>query len=246
MNRRIVSGVLAGLAAVTLAVGGATYSAPVVSSDVAPNIVGVGVLHLDLSGGSAHAGLAFDNLMPGEASRRLFWLASNDALSVTPATLAVTFHDLVDVAAPCDVSTGKALGEQESGVGGCTIAGAQVTGTPRQGNLSRLLAVDVEYGDSSAGSPGCALVADGVSLLEDVSPGNLRSSALRDRTLLLHNGSDPLVLAPGRGLCLAVTAHWLPGVSSTAEASPQHPTDNAAQGDSFTVDVRFDLAQVTR
>ena len=181
--------------------------------------------------------------MPGDTHRQRFWLAANDVDSTVAGTLTVRFDELVDTPAPCSVSRGKALGEIASGIAGCRVSGEHITGTPRQGNLSRLLAVRIGYAPTAGDAESCAAADDERSLLADAQPGNLRS--VGRHPYLLKDGAGPLVLAPGEGACLAVTAVWPPGVTPEAQADPQHPTDNAAQGDGLRVKVHFQLTQVT-
>jgi hypothetical protein len=242
MNRGLVAGVLAGLSAIALAGIGATYSDPVGSSPVRDNTVGAGVLQLDLTGGSADARLEFAGLMPGGSDRHLVWVATNDASSTIVGTIAVRFTDLVDVAAPCAVSRGKALGEIASGIAGCTVSGEQVSGTPQQGNLSRVLAVGIDYAAASGGAAGCGPGDGGWSLLADNGPGDLRTLGREDYQLT--DGTSPLVLLPGQGVCLSVTARWPATGVPVERADPEHPTDDAAQGDALRVGVRFELTQV--
>ena len=241
MNRGLVAGVLAGLSAIALAGIGATYSDPVGTSPVRHNAVGAGVLQLDLTGGSADARLTFAGLMPGGSDRQLVWVATNDVSSTLGGTIAVRFTDLVDVAAPCAVSRGKALGEIASGIGGCTVAGEQVSGTPQQGNLSRVLAVGIDYAPTADDAAGCA-AGGGRPLLAFDGPGDLRTLGGDDYQLT--DGSAPLVLQPGQGVCLAVTARWPAAGTPAEQADPEHPTDDAAQGDALRVGVRFELTQV--
>ena len=247
MNRRLVAGVLAGAAAVALGVLGATgvdtYSNPVAEAGVPGNAVGAGMLQLDLHGGGADAQLDFRRLTPGAADRRLFWVAANDANSSVVGTLAIRFGEVVDTPAPCAVSRGKALGEIQSGIGGCTVSGEHISGTPQQGNLSRLVAVRIDYKPAAGDAASCAAGDGERSLLADDSVGNLRG--VGGRAYILKDGTTPLVLAPGQGACLSVTAVWPPGANPADGADPEHPTDNAAQGDALRMRVRFELSQVT-
>lgn len=243
MNRRLVVGILAGLAAIALAFVGGTYSNPVGSAQVPENAVGAGVLQLDLHGGGAHAQLDFRTLMPGATDRKLFWLAGNDPVSTMGGTLTLRFDHLADVAAPCSVSRDKALGEIASGIGGCTVSGERISGTPAQGNLSRLLALRVGYDTGAADAASCANDTGYQPLFPDQGPGNLRLDAGHD--YVLTDGSTPLVVSPGHGVCLAVSAVWPPDENPVDQADPEHPVDNAAQGDALGVQVHFTLNQVT-
>jgi hypothetical protein len=244
MNRRLAAGILAGAAAVALGVLGAvraTYSEPVGSAQVPDNAVGVAVLQLDLDGG-ADAELDLTGLMPGQTHGQRFWLAASDPLSSVGGTLTIRFSDLVDTPAACSFSRGKALAEIESGIAGCTVSGEHVTGTPAQGNLSRLIAVQVGYGGTARNAADCGSGDGERSLLADDGPGDLRR--LSQDAYQLVDGGAPMVLSPGEGVCVAVTAAWPPDVNQ-GHADPEHPTDNAAQGDSLKLRARFQLTQVT-
>ena len=87
MDRRLVSGTVAGLAAVLLATGGGTFAAFDDAVDVPHNTAGAGVLLLDLGGtGSADAGLSFAGLMPGRRSTRLRWIHIGAVTTATAPT----------------------------------------------------------------------------------------------------------------------------------------------------------------
>ncbi len=248
MNRRMVVGAAAGAAALALVAVGGTYSVPTQHIDVTPNLARTGVLQLDLTaGGSGDAILSFAGLLPGATSEQLIWLASNDHVSATPATLTLTFDQLSDVPGPCATSLDKAHAEIAAGVGGCVIDGATVTGTPARGNLSRLLTLDVAYAPATETSGSCADTEPDVEVLPSTGPGNVWASASAhggtgSPVRLQAAGGGDLIVAPGHGVCLAVRARWTP--SDTSQATPDHPADNAAQGDSFSVRAVFDLEQV--
>jgi hypothetical protein len=245
VNRKLLSAALAVLAAaglVALGALGPTGADPIASTDVPANHVGVGALQLDLSGGSASTALSFDGLFPGGQSRQLFWVARNDDASSMPGTLSISFDHLIDTPAPCDISIDKARAEVASGVTGCTIAGDHVSGTPSQGNLSRKVALDVRY--VPATDAGGCTSGGGPSLLSSAAPGNLRAALEQSTPLRTPDDDAPLLLAPGQGLCIEAIASW-PETPATEQApDPQHPSDNAAQDDSFRVRARFVLSQV--
>lgn len=253
MDRRLVSGTVAGLAAVVLAAGGTTLGAFDDAADVPHSTLGAGVLQLDLhTGGSAGAALSFAGLMPGSRTSKAFWVAASDAASTVPATMSLTVHHLVDVPGRCDISRGKAEGERASGIAGCVITAESVSGTPRIGTASRLLDVRAHYVPTAGGSSRCRADADDSSTLLPVSgPGDLYTAARAHggqgtTTPIVDDAGAPLVLLPGHGICVAVSAYWPPDVTDAAHASPDHPVDNAGQGDALTVGVRFDLTQVSR
>jgi hypothetical protein len=236
VNGKLASGVLAGVAALALAGVGSTLSAPTGGADIAPNVVRAGVLHLDLGAdGQAGTTLSFGGILPGQQRDQLIWVAANDRASTLPGTLALTFGSVHDVAASCDTSLDKARAEITSGIAGCTVRDGQASGTPAQGNLSRKLTLDLRSAVGSAG----ACVAD-------AAPRSTTTGlfAAGGRTIALGAGAGPVVLAPGQGVCVAVSVAW--PETPNASPDPQHPLDNAAQGDSAGVEVRFDLTQVHR
>ncbi len=253
MNRRLVLGVLSGLAAIALAAGGTTYSAFRDFGQVDGSVVGAGFLKLHLSaGGSVDAPLSFGEVMPGQTAGRLVWVSSEGGVGVPDANLYLTFHDLADRAGPCGTSRGKATGEIESGIGGCSVVGDVVSGTPEQGNLSRVLGFQVAYFPGISNATACADVPDPqprTSILAE-APGNLYASATADGgagaryQLRQADARTPLVLAAGAGVCIGIDAGWPSDTRAPGRPSQDYPSDNAAQGDSLTVNVRFDLVQV--
>jgi hypothetical protein len=251
MDRRLVSGTVAALAAVVLATGGGTVAAFDDAADIPQSSAGAGILQLDLdSTGHASSAVSFTDLMPGVRTTTRVWVAANDAGSSVPATLTMTVHHLVDVPGRCDVSRGKADGEVTSGISGCVISGDDISGRPAFGTASRMLDVSASYAPVAVDPASCAAQAGGSgSLLPTTGPGDLYAAATANDGAgttvgVVDAGGHPILIAPGRGVCLALRAYWPPNVTDAADASPDHPVDNAAQGDSFSVDVRFDLVQV--
>jgi predicted ribosomally synthesized peptide with SipW-like signal peptide len=252
VNRKLVLGVLSGLAAIGLAIGGSTYAAFSDFGEVDGNVVAAGFLKLNVQAGdSADAALGFGQVMPGTSSRRVIWASSDDGSSVPDATLYLTLHNLVDRAGQCDISNGKAIGENDSGISGCTIAGETVSGTPAQGNLSRVLTFQLAYYPDITDAASCAATTGTEShtamLIE--KPCNLHASATADdgrgtrHQVLAADGTTAVTLAPGTGACIGIAATW-PQDGDVVVPSPDHPIDDAAQGDSLSVDIRFDLVQV--
>jgi hypothetical protein len=158
----------------------------------------------------------------------------------------MTVHQLVDVPAARSTALSKAFAEQASGIGGCTIGASGATGTPAQGNLSRVLAVDSYYLPTVATADSCEHVQKtGVE-----PPGAAIATGGRGNLLTIDGvtiavkttTSDPLVLRPGDGACIAVSAFWQKSPATTG--TPATPVDAAAQGDSLTFGLRFDVTQV--
>jgi predicted ribosomally synthesized peptide with SipW-like signal peptide len=254
VNRKLVMGVVAGLAVIALPAGGSTYAAFSDFADVTGNSVAAGTLKLDLGpDGTGVVPLDYQKLAPDSYTGRTIWIASSDGDSVPDANLFVTFRHLIDTPAACSVSLGKAQAELASGIAGCKIADNGATGTPAQGNLSRVLSFQGYY------YPGITDPAECQALQKpDTYPANRTSffaSARGDlytaasaqggagtRYELYSAGTTPLVLAPGDGGCIGISAGWIPAAATTG--TPATPTDNAAQGDALSFDVRFDLVQV--
>jgi hypothetical protein len=247
MNRRVWSGSIAGLAAVLLATGGSTLGAFDDSADVPANTVGAGVLELDLSGGTgSSATLSFNGLEPGDHEIRRFWLVENDASSTVPGAVGMSLTNLVDTPASCSISRGKAIGDIASGIAGCVLTATGARGTPQTGVASRMLAFSIDAARGNSPTSCGALDPSGTSLLPSRRAGNLAALASTSARLrLVDPRGGPIVIAPGQGICVVIAADWPPDATDAAHASPRHPVDDAAQGDSMTVHVRFDLAQTS-
>ena len=248
MNSKLIKASLAGAAALALAAGGGTFAAWSDFGNINGNSESAGFLKLDLGvNGTHNAPLSFDRLAPGSYTSRTVWVASNDGQSVPNANLYVTLHNLQDTAAPCDTSLGKAQGEINSGVGGCTITNDVASGTPAQGNLSRVLTFNGYYYPSITDPAACAALTGypAYTSFFATSRGDFNAVATGAGTKyeLMQDATHPLVFAPGQGGCIAISAGWVAG-SDPASPSATHPSDNAAQGDSLTFDARFDLVQV--
>jgi hypothetical protein len=249
MNKKLILGAAAGVAAVALAVGGTTYSAWSDFGSINNNTVGAGFLKLDLSAGNgSNLSLDYQKLDPGAYTGRNIWIASNDGQSVPNANLYVTLHNLQDSAAPCATSNGKTQGEITSGVTGCSFdQNGAPQGTPAQGNLSRVLSFGGYYYPTITDPAACAALTtfpQNYTSFFASNRGDLNSIASGNGTKyeLDSTGNTPLVLDPGQGACVGVGAGWVAG-SDPASPTPTHPSDNSAQGDSMTFDVRFDLVQ---
>lgn len=256
MNSKLMKAGLAGAAAIALAAGGSTFAAFSDFGNINGNSVGAGFLKLNLSAsntGGNTASLDFQKLAPGSYTGRTLWIASNDGQSVPDANIFVTLHNLVDTAAPCSTSLGKAQGEINSGVTGCLIDQDTNTasGTPAQGNLSRVLTFGGYYYPSITTAADCAALATSSTYPSDRTAffssarGDLVGVASGSGTKyeLMKDSNTPLVLKPGQAACIGIGAGWVAG-SDPATPTVSHPSDDSAQGDSLTFDARFDLVQV--
>lgn len=249
MNHKLLKASLAGVAVIALAAGGSTYAAFSDFANLNGNSVGAGFLKLDLNAGQGSAPLNFSKLAPGMNQFRTIWVASNDGQSVPNANLSITFKDLVDTAAPCDTSLGKATADP-----GCTVTepGDVIGGTPTAGHLSQMLTFQTQYYPQITDPQTCqATLATSYpsynSILPADHPGDMYESATAGTTYILKNaaGTAPLVLAPGQGVCIGIGAFWANGNNVPHSTNPAYPVDNAAQGDSMTFDAHFDLTQPT-
>jgi predicted ribosomally synthesized peptide with SipW-like signal peptide len=244
---------VAGLAAIalSLAMSAGTFAAFDDIADVPANTIDAGFLQLDLhDAGSTATALSFADLRPGVRTGTLVWVPTNDSGSAVPATLNLTVRNVVDFPAPCDTSRGKAQGDITSGISGCVITPDGIDGVPSIGAASRLVDVSAKYDPAARNPSTCEGDSAATRSLFPISgPGNLNAMANADggagTTIpIVDSLGRPIMLGPGQGVCLAVSAYWPSDVTDAAHASPDHPVDDAAQGDSFSVDFRFDLSQV--
>lgn len=253
MDRRLVSGSVAAVGAVLLAAGGSTLASFDDAAGVPHNSAGAGVLVLDLhSADSGNAAVRFAGLMPGQHATQRIWIARSDPASTVPSTMSLTITHLVDSPAPCDLSVGKAEGELASHIEGCRVRANAVSGRPAIGVASRLVQFDGSYVPDAGDSASCNSAAAGArSLFTSIGPGDLYTAAHanhgRGTTVpIVDSSADRVLLAPGHGVCVSLDAYFPPGTTDAAHASPRHPVDNAAQGDSLSVQLRFTLTQVAQ
>ncbi len=157
MNPRIVKGVVAGAGAVLLAAAGrVTASAPVGSADVGPERPhGRPAAARPQRRGGLRPG-RFGGLLPGGESRRLVWVAREDAASSMPGTLSVSFRPWSTAPRPATRASTK-HGRRSTPASRVHDHGLGPRGIPARGNLSRVLAVDVAY--AGAAEDGCGAAA---------------------------------------------------------------------------------------
>jgi hypothetical protein len=240
MNRKLLLGAAAGVAAVALAVGGTTYSAFSDFGDINNNTVGAGFLKLDLGqNGSGNAALNWGQLAPGNIhATRTIWVASNDGQSVPDANLSLTFHNLADQENGC-ASNGEQAADPT-----CNTANDP-------GELSKVLTFQTQYYPDVLDPAACQAAAGSYhqpysSVFASDQPGDLyqyASGTGTKYTLKNAAGTGPLVLKPGQGVCIGIDSYWSHD-DAAHHNSASAPVDNAAQGDSLTFDVHFDLTQV--
>ncbi|HET8614198.1 MAG TPA: hypothetical protein VFL94_01650 [Actinomycetales bacterium] len=238
MNRKLVIGAVAGVAAVALAYGGSTYSAWSDFGDVNGNSVGAGFLRLNLNGQTGSTDvtpISWGKLAPGMVNVRTVWIASNDGDSVPDGTLSATFSNLQDQENGCSSNSEVAADPTCNG-------GNQAT----DGELSHILNFQAQYypevsQDQCATWPGGggydAFFASAQGDLFNVASGAGHTYTLKDHA----NPANDLVLKPGDGICIGFNAYWPHDPSN--QVSAPYNNDNVAQGDSFSFDVKFTLNQ---
>jgi hypothetical protein len=227
MNRKLLLGAAAGIAAVALSVGGATYSAFSDFGDVAGNNVGAGILKLNL-GPNQGSDLAFDHvtMAPGGInSERNVYIASNDGASTPDAKLYLTFKDIKGTEDGCD-SNGESQDDPN-----CTDKSSA-----NQGQFVKDALVSVtSYTVNSPTECTSSYAPAG----HDVTPlhgGSLQWWSTQSAYELTGdqsaNGGAALpVLKPGQGMCVSI------------QIGLAHSVNNASQGDSASFDTHFDLIQ---
>lgn len=247
MNRKLAMGCVAAVAALSFGASGSTYAALSDFRNLNGNSAGATFLRLDLGKhGTGVAALSYTGLEPGSRDTRTIWLSSHRGDSPA-ANLSMTFSELADTAAPCDTAVSKGFAEKASGIDGCSIAADGATGTPAQGNISRVLSFASVYFPTVSSARECADIRTSGSypsersVILSGSRGNLRSADGTTYPVRSASGSA-LVLRAGEGACLAIRASW--HATDAATGTPSDPVDAAAQGDSLSFQLRFDLTQV--
>jgi hypothetical protein len=238
MNRKLVIGAVAGVAAVALAYGGTTYSAWSDFGDVNGNSVGAGILKLDLTSGSggAAAPLAFGNLAPGMTGAKAVFIASSNGDSVPPADLYLTLKNVQNQDNGCNSSNSEKHDDPT-----CDYANDQ-------GELARVLNVRVESFAATSLAE-CAAYEGGAGTGAALVPavikneiGSLADPANLDKRFLVSDAAHPLTA--GQGVCVTFFTYWPKNQDLAHSYDPSTlPSDNAAQGDSLTFNSHFDLIQ---
>lgn len=229
MNRKLILGAVAGVAAIGLAVGGTTYAAYSDFGNVTGNNVGAGTLKLNV-GPNAGQDLKFDHvtMAPGgiNAERQVF-VTSNDGSSTPSANLFVSLTNLQGTEDGCD------------GNGEVLVDPACTTG-PASGPTAGQFITDatIQWYSYVPDSPGVCNQSYSPSM-KTVTPQHGGSlAALASQTAVTPYELDGTsqayklpYLAPGQGLCFAMSVSLAYGVN------------NASQGDSASFDLHFDLVQ---
>jgi hypothetical protein len=245
MNRKLVIGAVAGVAAVALAYGGTTYSAWSDFGDINNNQVGAGILKLDLASNSGGAAvpLEFGNLAPSWqlSAKQAIFVASNNGDSVPSADLFLTIKNVRNYENGCSSNSESVEDPQ--------CASTVKNDGQQGGELSRVLNMMIE----SYAAPDEAACKGYVKTSPD-APGDLgpvlKASVLKNE---LGNLADPTQigqkiqisgatpLEAGDGVCVVFNSYW--PTSKAGGAYGTLPSDNTAQGDSLKFDAHFDLEQ---
>jgi hypothetical protein len=224
MNRKLMLGAAAGVAAVALAVGGTTYSAWSDFGDVNNNAAGAGHLVLNIDRGSLTAESM--SLAPGQNQSRDFYIASNDGRSVPNGQLYITMSNLVNHEDGC-TSNSEAVAEgidpSQPGYKAGSACGSNADGN-NNGELGSQARMEIiQYGPSDTGQ--CS----------NVSPVPTNSNVVQNFAFVngLQNQKLSVVqLAPGQATCVRAIVQLPAGA------------DNKVQGDSINWNFHFDLEQV--
>ena len=239
MNSKLIKASLAGVAAIAVTTGGTTFAAWSDFGNVDGNTAGAGVLSLNLTSGSggAAAPLAFGDLGPGESAQRAVYVASSDGDSVPAADLYATFQNVQGFENGCGSSNSEAVADPDC----ATEVGAADDGT--KGELEKILSFRVQsyQAEDALTCQGYLGGTDSGPMINNVVLpnvlGNLGNPANHNTPLLISDVANPLEASDG--ICFVITSYW--PLTHTAAQSPV--LDNAAQGDSMSFDVKFDLIQ---
>src|SRR4051794_23969285 len=217
MNRKIILGTVAGVAAIGLAYGGTTYSAWSDFGDIKGNSVSTGILKLDLN--AQHGGKAvplnFGSFAPGMGFVQTVWIASSNGESVPNAALSVTINNLKDFENGCGSTNSEQVADA-SCVDSTKGDGLQ------GGELSSNLGTDMySWTPKTAGD--CTNYPDGQK-----DTNLIHSSTLKSQ---VGKKLDVATLAPGQGVCVRIE-QYLPSSAG-----------NEVQSDSVAYDLHFDLVQ---
>ena len=250
MNHKLLKASLAGVAAIAVTAGGGTLAAFSDFRDIEDNAVGAGILRMSLTPNAANPGdtTTFDNieLAPGQYYERQAYVATNDADSTPAAKLFLDVSNLVGDENGCDTnsetaqdadcasssSTGDLIDQATltvnsslpSSTGSCSVlsASSQQVLPTRTWKLSDLVGGTFPMSWLTTAPGELELTGEYQDLVAPVDPG-------------MHAGVvNKKNLAPGEGICVLMTV-----------ALPNLPTNDLAQGDDLSFDLRFVVKQDT-
>lgn len=226
MNKKLVRGSLAGVAAIALAAGGTTFAAWSDFGYVNGNQAGAGHLVLNVDEGAlTHESM---RLAPGDTSRSVnFYIASNDGDSVPNGQLYITMQNLLNHEDGCTAKSEavtEGIDPTKPGFNKNTSCGSIADGN-NNGELGSQAKMEIyQYGPSE--NKQCSN--------ESLPSSHVLDGANYHIVNAYNNVKIPVVeLAPGQGTCVMATV-----------LLPNQPDNNKVQGDSMTWDFRFDLEQV--
>lgn len=222
MNRKLLMGGLAGVAAIALAVGGTTYSAWSDFQNVTGNETDAGHLVLNLNGTGAISNVGGMAIAPGQSRTIDQYLTSADLAGVPSADLTVSIQNLLD---------------QENGCTGNSevVADPNCASATDPGEFSQQSYLRIRYSDPSTSAVFSGGNCQNASLIHSYGYSPANDNNTEDYPSL-HDvwAASPIslgTLTAGQGVCVRFDL-GLP-VSAT----------NASQGDSSTFDLRYDLTQ---
>lgn len=225
MNRKLVIGAVAGVAAVALAYGGSTYSAWSDFGDVTGNQADAGHLVLNLNSTGSINNVGGQSIAPGQFRTIDFFVASADLDGVPTADLSFQIKNLVDLENGCS-------GNGEPAVD------ATCADTNDPGEFSGQAYMRIRYsdpadvGDITFANNNCAAPSGYINSV-GYSPASDNTTTHYPRLgALAGSGNHALgTLTGGQGVCIRVDLGLDPDAT------------NATQGDSSTFDMRYDLVQ---
>jgi hypothetical protein len=225
MNRKLVIGAVAGVAAVALAYGGTTYSAWSDFGTVEGNQTDAGHLVLDLNSTGSISNVGGQSIAPGQSRTIDFFVASADLDGVPAADLSFSLLKLKDIENGCS-------GNGETAVDpNCASDG-------NRGEFSSQGYVRVRYSDPAPVSSitfannSCTAPSGYVNSVGYVQPSNNDTTIYPRLAGLASSGAHALgTLTADQGVCVRIDL----GLDLNAT--------NATQGDSSTFDLRYDLKQ---
>jgi hypothetical protein len=217
MNRKLVVGAVAGVAAVALAYGGTTYSAWSDFGEIQGNTVATGHLKLNLQakdGGQA-VPINFGSFAPGHGWATSVWIASNDGQSVPNGALSMKIQNLNDYENGCGSTNSEKAVDP-------TCVNSSNGDSQLGGELSANLGTDMYWW--APGTPGQCTDFPGTQTAHSI----IHSSMLQTK---VGQTFDITTLTPGQGVCVRLE-QYLPSSAG-----------DDVQSDSVAYDLHFDLAQ---
>jgi predicted ribosomally synthesized peptide with SipW-like signal peptide len=225
MNRKLVIGAVAGVAAVALAYGGSTYSAWSDFGTIENNQVDAGHLVLDLNSTGSINNVGGRSVAPGEFHTIDFFVASADLDGVPAADLSFQIQKLKDQENGCSGNGETAVDPNCANPGNKGEFSSE--GYIRVRYTDPAPVGDITFANNSCTAPGGYVNSVGYT------PANDNETTHYPRLAGLASSGDHALgtLTGGEGVCVRIDL----GLDANAT--------NATQGDSSTFDLRYDLKQ---